>query len=703
MATGKNGTFIINNTASSGLPMGACRFTWEETYEVSTNTSTVKITKMEMLCAGDGYGNQNYGLGNLWFNGSVDINGITVATVTRGSHFLVVPVYGAYTDAQISSPALPWQTTVEHNSDGTKSVTVTVGLHALASSGNAKTNTAISGSATLELTTIPRASTVTAPNGNIGSAVAITINRASSSFTHTLTYKFGSASGTIASKTTAASVSWTPPTSLYSQVPSATSGSCTITCDTYSGSTKIGTTTKTITLSVPASVKPTVQSGWATVSRVNGSVSVAEYIQGYSKAKVTFDPSKAAAGTGSSVKSFTITYAGKTYTASNNVAATPVLTASGIQIITATVTDQRGRTESANLTVNVQPYSAPTLSAVRVFRCDADRVQKDDGDYFYADATASCASVNGKNAITERKVRFKTVTGAYGEKADFPGRFGQILTTATYVVEISAKDTVGNTVTATVTLPTASVGMNIRIDHDGAAFGKYCEHSKALELPEDWTIRIGDHGVGSNLDILDNGWFTINQRGLTSYSGSAAYSLDRWRRSSARTIITMHDGYITHESSSTATNYAYTYQLLELSRFDGADYLTISMLFDDGYVMKATGEYNGLETNITVGYYQNTAIALFQSSDFPGYLMFRIATKYPSLSANIRAVKAEVGKVSTLANDSAPNYAAELLKCQRYYQIHSANNVADVDLRPNMRATPSKSAVTGGYAYIADL
>ena len=72
MATGKSGTWQFNSTsAQSYLTMGAVKFIWEEEYDIASNTSTVKITSMQLLAGGDGYGNQNYGLGNLWFN--VDI------------------------------------------------------------------------------------------------------------------------------------------------------------------------------------------------------------------------------------------------------------------------------------------------------------------------------------------------------------------------------------------------------------------------------------------------------------------------------------------------------------------------------------------------------------------------------------------------------------------------------------------------------
>ena len=135
---------------------------------------------------------------------------------------------------------------IPHNSDGTKSFSMScqAGIYYNA------VNCTASGSFTL--TTIPRASSVSMPSATMGSAATITISRASSSFTHTLTYAFGNATGTIVSKTSSTSVSWTPPLTLANQVPSAVSGTGTITCTTYNGSTRIGTKTCTLTLYVPS-------------------------------------------------------------------------------------------------------------------------------------------------------------------------------------------------------------------------------------------------------------------------------------------------------------------------------------------------------------------------------------------------------------------------------------------------------------------
>ncbi|MBF7097572.1 hypothetical protein IWB18_10550 [Alkalibacter sp. M17DMB] len=90
----------------------------------------------------------------------------------------------------------------------------------------------------------------------MGNAVTINTNRASTSFTHTISYSFGTASGTIATGV-GASYAWTVPLSLVSAI-SGSSGTCTITLKTYSGATLVGTKTATMTLVKPAVTTPTV-------------------------------------------------------------------------------------------------------------------------------------------------------------------------------------------------------------------------------------------------------------------------------------------------------------------------------------------------------------------------------------------------------------------------------------------------------------
>ena len=49
------------------------------------------------------------------------------------------------------------------------------------------------------------------------------------------------------------------------------------------------------------------------------------------------------------------------------------------------------------------------------------------------------------------------------------------------------------------------------------------------------------------------------------------------------------------------------------------------------------------------------------------------------------------------------DYAAELAKCQRYYQVRTTNDINPLALRPSMRKITDIKAVEGGYAYVAEL
>lgn len=104
------------------------------------------------------------------------------------------------------------------------------------------------------------ASRVACNSFNIGTNATISITRDKSSYTHTITFKFGSYTGTIATKTTETSIVWSPSaTEMYKQIPSAVSRDGTITCQTYDGNTLIGTSTaKFYAYAVKSECLPTI-------------------------------------------------------------------------------------------------------------------------------------------------------------------------------------------------------------------------------------------------------------------------------------------------------------------------------------------------------------------------------------------------------------------------------------------------------------
>ena len=123
-------------------------------------------------------------------------------------------------------------------------------------SGNSHT---VSGNVSVTSTASPINSLISATDGNIGSTSVILITRYNPSYTHTVTYEFGSLSGVIVTRESNTSIAWSIPTSFFEQIPNEKSGTCTLTCITYNGDTSIGSSTCTLVVTAsPDSCSPAV-------------------------------------------------------------------------------------------------------------------------------------------------------------------------------------------------------------------------------------------------------------------------------------------------------------------------------------------------------------------------------------------------------------------------------------------------------------
>ena len=248
--------------------------------------------------------------------------------------------------------------TISHNADGTKTLPISCtfnpnnGLHGT-----------ITVSASLSLTTIPRSSSVSVSSGVIGSAVTININRQSSSFKHTVRYAWAGKSGTIATNVDT-STTWTIPLDFANDIPNSASGTGTIYVDTYSGSTKTGTQSTTLTASVPANVKPTFSG--VTLSDLNGAAqnlipNGSTFIQVISNIKVAFNG--AVGSYGSSITGYYAEIIGKNQSTSSNGGSLGIMNYHGTIKIRASVSDSRGRwSDAKEVSVTVLEYFAPALS-----------------------------------------------------------------------------------------------------------------------------------------------------------------------------------------------------------------------------------------------------------------------------------------------------------------------------------------------------
>lgn len=130
--------------------------------------------------------------------------------------------------------------TIQHNADGSKSIAISGSISG--PSGTSISGVTSSGSRNVALSTIPRASEITATNADIGSSSIIVINKKNDSFTTTLKYKFASQTTytTIVDKTSEKTYGWQIPTSFYGLIPNSRYGSCSIQATTYNGNEQVG-------------------------------------------------------------------------------------------------------------------------------------------------------------------------------------------------------------------------------------------------------------------------------------------------------------------------------------------------------------------------------------------------------------------------------------------------------------------------------
>lgn len=358
MATGISGYFDI--TATKNITV---RVKYEETYDISSNkTTALNIT---LLVSSSNYYGHTY-----YIDGPLSVDGTTVKDFSSSSGENSVRINAQNTFYEVGGG--PWTpSAISHNADGSKSVKIAIAIKGYTTSGNGANGWSASGEKTIDLTTIPRASTIGATDANIGAVSSITINRKSTSYTHSIAYKFGSLSGYIDAdgnlvsseqKLTATSIALSIPTSWYDQLTGAAQGTCTLTCKTYSGSTQIGdtqTATFTVTASQSASapsVSGTVKDTNSTTKTLTGSAS--KLVRYYSTATCTI--------TATAKNSATITekYINGTLVEDDELVIENVEASEFIFM----AKDSRGYSAQAKVTPTVIPYVKLTVNAT----CDRD-------------------------------------------------------------------------------------------------------------------------------------------------------------------------------------------------------------------------------------------------------------------------------------------------------------------------------------------
>lgn len=486
MAQGNSGSFYLAGTKN----MGAMIY-WSETYNAAANTHVVSIDDIT-------FASSNWYQFTYYLQGSVTVDGSTVATFNSalGTHH--VRVDSQYQEYSIeaapgySNP--PYYTgTIYGNADGSKSVTISATIYGYSSDGRGANGFCVSGSQTVALYTVPRRSTISMTSTALGSGGTIYISRASSSFTHTVAYSFGNTSGTIATKTASTALGWTPPLTLANQIPNNTTGTCTLTCYTYNGDTLVGTSTTTVTLSVPDSVIPTT-TGFSAL-HILGPVPASWGIYVQNKSSVQLNISGATGAYGSTISAYSITGGG--YSGTSSSLTTGVLKTAGTITFTGKVKDSRGRwSAERTLSITVVAYSVPSFSSYRTQRCTSAGVISTNGTYAKGTVNFSYASCSGKNSVTtavaykkssESTYTTTSVTFTSGTPFIFGG--GNLSVDYSYDIRYTITDAFGSTVVVDQ-LSTASVLMDFKAGGTGISVGKVSENDDCFEVSENWDVRV---------------------------------------------------------------------------------------------------------------------------------------------------------------------------------------------------------------------
>lgn len=424
----------------------------------------------------------------------------TIATDVGASYKWTVPDLASKCDNTTSGTATI--TCITYNGDtkiGTKTETVTL--------------------------TVPSASspTISSSSVTMGKALTIKTNRDSSNFTHTLTYSFNGATGTIGTGVTS-SKSWTVPLTLAKQIKEDTEGAGTITCVTYNGTAKVGTDTVAFTALVPdnETTQPAISKMALAPTGDLPSAFNGLYIQGKTGVSATFT----ASSDYSTIKSYRMTVESRNY--SGNPSTSRILLNSGSKTVTGRVTDARGYYSTVEKQITVIPYSAPTVTPytgeknIICTRCTSDGTVSESGMYLKIKAGRSYHKVvsgGTQKNFCKLGYRYMVEGGKYSDDVilldeddtanEVDLKISGVVESLTtyYMVQVFVTDTMGEAETHTFII--SAMGCVAHFSEGGyrIGLGRYARDTKENGIDVGWSMNFDKDAqiFGGYVDSLKMG------------------------------------------------------------------------------------------------------------------------------------------------------------------------------------------------------
>ena len=408
---------------------------------------------------------------------------------------------------------------VTHAANGTGSVAISASGSI---PGTTLTSTSIGG--TYALPTISRAATIdslscatsyfngemtykyTPRNANYYTRCNIALNL-DGTYTAVKTINLGKQ--TASQKTAAVTLSEAELSIIYNKLPSSPpKGTLRFTLRTYSDSgysTQVGDAVyKEITLSIPniSATQPTATMTPSPVSSLASPFNTL-YIKGRTKVDVNF--TNGAGKYGASIVSYKVTIGGKScdppYTSE-------YITTDGEVEVTGPITDSRGFSRTYTQKVNFIPYANPRIipasneDEIICARCDASGNLSESGTYLKIKAKRSYDKVvsgSQKNFCSIR-YRYKPEGGSYtswttiladnaaSDEVTTGALLGGALSlTSSYVVQVGVIDTIGETESTTIPIPTEKVYLHKAGSIRSFGIGKYAEEENTVDIAQDIT------------------------------------------------------------------------------------------------------------------------------------------------------------------------------------------------------------------------
>jgi len=331
-----------------------------------------------------------------------------------------------------------------------------------------------------------------------GSTVTLTISPDKSTYTHKYKLSFGTGMETSLTNVAAGvtSVSISVPLNWSASIPNATSKTGgTLTLETYSGSTKIGTYTITgLTYTVPASVVPSLTNITTSIVRTIGGKTYANvgdyYVQNHCGVRAQTTASGAQSSTIASVVLTISGYSGTNYKKTQSSASmdftSGLLSIAGNTTITVVATDSRGRTATKTATITVTAYQNPG-GTLTVWRVDNGGDPDDFGDWAQYALTRTYSEI-GTNAIT-------SILSCNSQSVTNPATLGDILPGTRLALNVQNEYEV--TLTITDAFETTTIRARVRsgkfviyVDPGGTKMGIMKATNKTIPSGKESTFEI---------------------------------------------------------------------------------------------------------------------------------------------------------------------------------------------------------------------